>query len=125
MFTPFAFLLTFIILMWAGACWWNNALLIADAISWSMLLGSGTLSSLLGIMRLSAMLEPVVGAGAGLVSFFWFRGGTISHCLVGVGADVVAPFGVDVALGVGVGVVFGTGLGLGLGLGLVSVLALI
>ena len=39
---PLAFLLAFMILMWAGAWWWNSALLIADAISWSILLGSGT-----------------------------------------------------------------------------------
>jgi len=112
---PFAFLLAFMIQMWAAASWWNSALLIADAISWSILLGSGTLSSLLRIRHLSAMLEPVVRAGAGLASFFWFRGGTVSHRLVGVGAgaDVVAPFGVDVALGVGV--VVGAGFGAGAG----------
>jgi hypothetical protein len=45
-------------------------LLIADAISWSILLGSGKLSSLLRIRRLSAMLEPVVRAVAGLPRFF-------------------------------------------------------
>jgi len=30
---PFAFLLAFMIVIWAGACWWKSALLIADAIS--------------------------------------------------------------------------------------------
>ena len=65
------------------------------------------------------MLEPVVGAGPGLASFFWFRGGTVSHRLVGggVGADVVAPLGADVALGVGVGADLGAGAGAGAGFG--------
>jgi len=65
------------------------------------------------------MLEPVVGAGARLASFFWYRGGTVSHRLVGVGAgaDVVAPFSVDVALRVGVGVGAGSGAGARAGFG--------
>jgi len=100
-FAPFAFLLAFMILMLAGACWWNSALLISEAISWSIVLGSGTLSSLLRIRRLSVKVEPVVGAGAVLASFVRFRGGTVSHCLVGVGTDVVTAVGVDVVLGVG------------------------
>jgi hypothetical protein len=108
--TPFAFLLAFMILMWAGGYWWNSALLIADSISWSILFGSGTLSSLLRIRRLSALLEPVVGAEARLAGFFWFRGGTISHRLVSVSADVIAPFGAAVALSVGVSVGVGAGL---------------
>jgi len=65
------------------------------------------------------MLEPVVGAGPGLAGFFWFRGGTFSHRLVGVGvsADVVAPLGADVALGLGVGAGLGAGAGAGAGFG--------
>jgi len=92
----------------------------AEAISWSIILGSGTLSSLHKIRRLSAMLAPVVGVGAGLASFCWFRGGTVSHCLDGVG-----PFAVDMALGTSVGAglsagarfgsVFGFGSGFGIG----------
>jgi hypothetical protein len=60
-----AFLLAFMILMWAGAFWWKSALLIADAISWSIFVESGTLSSLLNIRRLCAMLDPAIGAGPG------------------------------------------------------------
>ena len=63
--TPLVFILAFIILMWAGAFWWNSALLIADAIAWSNLLESGTLLSLLSMWRLSAMLDPAVGAETG------------------------------------------------------------
>jgi hypothetical protein len=63
--TPLAFLLTFMILMWASAFWWKSALLIADAISWSILLQGSTLSSLLSLRRLSAMLDPAIGAGPG------------------------------------------------------------
>jgi len=63
------------------------------------------------------MLEPVLVAGAGLANFFSFRDGTVSHRLVGVGTDVVTPFGVDVALGVGVGVGLGVGAGAGFGFG--------
>jgi len=62
---PLAFLLAFMILMWAGAFWWKSAQLVADAISWSILLESGTLSSLFNIRRLSAMLDPAVGARPG------------------------------------------------------------
>jgi len=109
-----AFLLAFMIRMWAGACRWKSALLIADAISWSILLGSGTFLSLLRIIRLSARLEPVVGAAAGLAGFFWFRGGTVSHSLAGVGTGVVTAIGVDVVLGVGIGAGFGFGFGFGL-----------
>jgi len=64
------------------------------------------------------MLEPVVGAGPGLAGFFWFRGGTIAHRLVGVGVSAdVAPLGADVALGVGVGAGLGAGAGGGAGAG--------
>jgi len=114
---PFAFLLAFMILRWAGPCWWKSALLIANAICWSILLGNGTLSSLLKIRRLSAMLEPVVGAGAGWASYIWFCGGTVSHRLVGVSTDVVAPFRVDVALGIGASIGAGVGAGAGAGAG--------
>jgi len=67
-FAPLALLLAFMILMWAGAFWWKCALLIADAISWSIELQSGTLLSLLSIRHLSAMLDPAVGVGPGPAS---------------------------------------------------------
>jgi len=51
--------------MWARAVLWKSALLIDDAISWSVLWERGTLSSFLSIRRLSAMLDPAVGAGPG------------------------------------------------------------
>jgi len=103
------------ILMWARACRWNSALLMTDAISWSIVLGSRTLSSFLRIRRLPAKLEPVVGAGAGLARFFWFHGGTVCHRPVGVGAHVVSVFDADVAhlVGVDAGLAAGAGLGLG------------
>jgi len=107
---PFAFLLVFMIQTCAGACFWNSALLTADAISSSICLGRGMLSSLLTISRLSAMLKPEVRArpGSGTLSsicnirrfavvfdppgpmgalWLWVRGGTVSHRLGGVGAD--------------------------------------
>jgi len=62
---PFAFLLAFMIWTCAGACCWNSALLTADAISSSIFLGRGMLSSLLKISCLSAMLKTEVGAGPG------------------------------------------------------------
>ena len=65
MIAPLAFLLALMILIWAGACWWKCALLIADAISWSTLLRSGTLLSPQKIRRLSAMVDPVIGVGPG------------------------------------------------------------
>jgi len=80
--------------------------MFADAISWSKVLRSGTFSSLLRIIRLTAKLEPVVWAGAWLADFFWFHGGTVSHRLAGVGTDVVTAIDVDVVLGVGVGAGF-------------------
>ena len=67
--------------------------------------------SLIRIRHLSAMLWPVVGAGAGLASFFWFHGGTVSHGLVGVGTDVITHLGIAVALSIVVGVGLGTGAG--------------
>jgi len=114
---PFALHLAFIVLLWAEACWSNSVVLITDAISWSIVLGSGTLLSLLMIKRLSAMLEPVIGAGAGLAGFIWFRGGIISHHLFSVGAADIAPFHADVVLGVGVGAGLTAGAGFGLGVG--------
>lgn len=57
------------------------------------------------------MLKPVVGAGSGLASFCWFRGRTVSNCLVVVGADVIASFSVDVALGLSVTVSIGAAAG--------------
>jgi len=62
---PLAVLFAFIIRMRAGALCWRSALLIADAISWSILLGGGTLLSLLDIRHLSAMLDSAVGEGYG------------------------------------------------------------
>jgi len=83
---PFGFLLAFIIRMWAAVFWWRSPLLIADAISWSILLGRGIPSSLLEIRRLSAMLDPDSGAGPGFVGalWLWVRGWTVSHLLAGV-----------------------------------------
>jgi hypothetical protein len=77
------------------------------------------------------MLKPVVGAGAGLATFCWFCGRTISHHLVGVDTGAVALFVVDVAVSTGVGVGvglsggarfgcrfgFGSGFGFGIGTG--------
>ena len=63
--SPLASLLAFMISKWAGAFWWKSALLIAYAISWSIILESSTLSSLLNIRHLSAILNPAVGAGPG------------------------------------------------------------
>jgi len=113
--TPFPFLRAFMILMWAGACWWKSALMIADAITWSILMGGGTLSYLLEIRCLSAMLNRVVRAGPGPTEDFWLcvRGWTVSHVLSGIG----------VGLRVGLGLCRGSGcsmscsLGLGLGFG--------
>jgi len=54
--------------------------------------------SLFIIIGHSAILDPIVRAGAGLACFFWFCGGTVSHCLVHVGAEEIAPFGANVLL---------------------------
>jgi len=73
---PFAFLLAFVLRTCARACCWTSAMLTADAISSSIFLGKGMLSSLNMISRLSAMLEPGVGAGPGsgaLWSLFMIR----------------------------------------------------
>jgi hypothetical protein len=64
------FLYAFMILIWAEVCWWNSALLIADAISRFVLLGGGTLSSLLKMKHLSAMFNTVIGAGPGPAGAF-------------------------------------------------------
>jgi len=53
--------------MCAGVFWWKSARSIADAISWSILLGSGTPMSLTEIKRLSTLLNPDVRAGPGPV----------------------------------------------------------
>jgi len=65
------------------------------------------------------MLKPAIGAGPGLAAFFWFRGRTVSHRLVdiGIGTDVVAPLGANVALGVRVGAGFGAGASAGAAFG--------
>jgi len=79
----------FMIRMWAGAFWWNSPLLIADAISWSILVGGGTPSNVRDIRRISDMLDLAVRAGPGRLGTLRLRphGGTVSHCLPGVGAD--------------------------------------
>jgi len=69
------------------------------------------------------MLEPVVGAGAGLPNFSWVRSGTVSHHLVSVGSDVVASVSIHHVLSIGVsvgpraGARFGFGFGFGFGVG--------
>jgi len=86
MIALFTFLYVFIIWMWAGAFRWESALLIADAISWSIMFGRGTSLSLLTIRRPSAMLDPDSGSGPGPADALclWFRGCTQSHLLAGV-----------------------------------------
>ena len=91
------------ILIWAGAFRWMSTVLIDDAISWACLLDISTLSSLLYIKHLSAMLDPAVGVGRGPgpgpVSTLRLlaQAEIVSHCLAGVDSD----FG------------YGTGCGLG------------
>jgi len=89
------FLLVFIILMWAGASFGNCILLIADTISWSILLGRGTLSSPHKIRHLPAILDPGVGEVPGLAGAIshWVRGWNVAHCQPGL----------DGALGLGLG----------------------
>jgi hypothetical protein len=113
---PFEFLFPFMTLLWGGDSSWNSALLIADTISWSIILWSGMFSSFLRINGLSATLEPALRAGVVLARFFPVGGGTVSHPLVGVGADVVPPFGAVVAFSVGVGIGLGAGAGFGFGI---------
>jgi len=67
---PFASFPAFMSLMWAGACVWKRALSIAEAISWAVILERGTVLYVLCIGRLSALLKPGIGAGAGQASFF-------------------------------------------------------
>jgi len=121
----FAFLLAFMIQMCAGIWWWKNIPFIADAIVWSIILGSGRCSSLMRIRRLAASIEHVVGDVTGLATILLFGGRTICHRRVGFSIDVVGPFVVDVALSVGVcvglsagsGFHLGTGFGFGFGIG--------
>jgi len=61
------------------------------------------------------MLEPIIRAGAGQAGFIRFREWTVSHRLVGVGANDVGPFGTDVVFSVGVGAGPSAGAGFGLG----------
>jgi len=98
------------ILMGAGACWWTSAMLIAKAISWSNLLGGSTLSYVLEIRHLSAMLNHVVGAGPGPAGACWLcvQGWTVAHFLAGKG----------VGLGLGLGSCCGSGCSVSCCLGL-------
>lgn len=89
-----AFLYAIMIQACTGACYWNNALLPADAISSSIVLGRGLPLDVLKISRLSAMLEPDLKAmpwpivSAGVIvfeGFFRFLGGTVTHLLGSVG----------------------------------------
>jgi len=105
---PLAFLFAFMILMWARACWLKSALLIADAISCSILLGAGTLQSLHENRSLCTMLDQVVGAGP--VGAFWrcFQGWPVSQLLARMG----------VGLGLGLGLCHGSGCSVSCSLGL-------
>jgi len=110
MIAPFAFFFEFIIPIRAGICYWKSALCVANAMSWSIMLGRLTVWSLFPIWRLSAMQEPVVGTGAaaGKAGFLSCHGCTVSHSLVDAGTDVVTTLGVDVVLGIGVNIVIGS-----------------
>jgi len=83
---PFVFLFAFIIWMWAGAFLWQSVLMIADGISWSILLGIGSPSSLGKVRCLSAMLDPDVreGPGPADVLRLGVRGSTVFYLLSGV-----------------------------------------
>jgi len=87
---PLAFLLAFIILMWASAFRWESALLIGDSISWFTVFRSVILSSILNIRCLCAMLDPAIGQGPGPSGSLSLqaRGGTLSSHLEGLGADL-------------------------------------
>lgn len=97
--------------------------MIAEAISLSIIVGSGIHLSHFRIWRLSATLNPVVEGGAGLHTFISYHGGTVSHLPGGAGTQVVTAVGGDVALGVVVGVsdsvwvCAGVGVGIGIGVG--------
>jgi len=88
--------------------------LIGDAISWSISLGRGKPSSLLNIRHLSAMLDPAVGAGPvtgpRLMGARWHlaRGGTVTHRLVGVGADFALGLGRGVGCSLSCSLSFGS-----------------
>jgi hypothetical protein len=88
---------------------------MADVISWSIILGSGTLSSLLRIRLLPTTLEPVVRGADGLSVFFWFRCGTISHGLVGDSPADITPSADYVVFGVRGGAALSGGAGFGFG----------
>jgi len=87
-------LLAFMVLLWAMACWWKSPLLIADAISWSISLRSGTLLSLLTIRCLSAMLYLVLKVGPGRAALYWLwiwilvQGLTVVHHVAGEGVGI-------------------------------------
>jgi len=110
---PLAFLLAFMILMWAGACWWKSTLLISDTISWSIWLAGSTLSSLLEIRCLTAMLNRVVGLGPGSEGAFGLCVGvwTVSHPLSGI--CVRSGWGLGSCRGSGCSVSCRLGLGFG------------
>jgi hypothetical protein len=106
-----AFLLAVMIQMWAGAFRRMSTLVNVEAISCSILFESGTLSSLLNILRLSAMLDPAFGAGP--------RPGPGPACVLGLLAQsgTVSPHpaveGAEFSLGTGcdLGRSFGCSLG--------------
>jgi len=91
---PLGFLFAFMFRTWASAIWLKHALLIAEANSWSIWSGGGTLWCPLNIRLVSAMLDQAIGAGHVLelgptgVLCYWARGGTISHLLAGAGANI-------------------------------------
>lgn len=61
----YLFLSAFILRMQSGAFKWKRALLIADAVSWSTVLGRSMLSSLIKIRHLSALHDPDDGVRPG------------------------------------------------------------
>lgn len=58
---PIAFLLVFMLLMWAESCSWKTTLLITDAISWSSFINKKYLGS--GVMTLSELTHSVRAIG--------------------------------------------------------------
>jgi len=95
--------------MSARAWWWKSTLSISDTLSSSILLGSGTFSSLLRIRRLFAKLEPFVTAAAELPDSIWFGSGIVSHHPVCVGSVDKTIISIDVVLGVSVFAAFSSG----------------
>jgi len=100
MIVPLALFLIFLIRICTGACCWKCALWTTDMISSSILLGRRILLSVLKISCLTALHMLDLGAGARPVVLggvivvnvgvhFWFLGGTLTHCLFGVGLIVV------------------------------------